>query len=119
MAKKVLFYPVCMQYIMASLNSDYHVTFMLLLQKGRPYNQEFYFHIQGGNRLNIARADAHPLWKDIPEVTSSYHTVQCARVHYYYNIYTCDKLLNLATNLFLPSQFPNKGTVLAYMTAWY
>ena len=50
--------------------------------------REFYFHIRGGNRLNITRADTHPLWKDIPEVTSSdnaYHTIQCAEVASYQN----------------------------------
>ena len=47
------------------------------------YTREFYFHIRGGDRLNVTRADTHPLWKDIPEVTSQdkhYHTIQCAEV---------------------------------------
>ena len=47
------------------------------------YTREFYFHICGGDHLNITRADTHPLWKDIPEVTSQdkqYHTIQCAEV---------------------------------------
>ena len=44
---------------------------------------EFYFHICGGNHLNITRADTHLLWKDVPEVTSpdnTHHTIQCAEV---------------------------------------
>ena len=47
--------------------------------------RDFYFHVKGGQSLNVISADADPSWKQhIPEQAKTdqhYHVVQCAEVY--------------------------------------